>query len=185
MSIKKVFILICTISLLPMFANSADHVIKPKNNAYIHNNKGIEYLKDNYYFGAIREFQIAIDLNPNSQASAVYYTNLGTTYEKIGYPELSKACYEKALSLNVLCFDYYLQLAKNYKTLGIVDEKLEEYKARTDSPLNNILVGLLYIQKGEKTTGITVLDDFCDKEKNLLVTVGVKNYIKKLTKELN
>ena len=29
-------------------------------------------------------------------------------------------------------------------------KKLEEYKARTDSPLNNILIGLLYIQKGEK-----------------------------------
>ena len=101
----------------------------------------------------------------------------------------SVAKYENGLGLpsedviNALC-DYF-KVDKNYLFPKENVEKLEEYKARTDSPLNNILVGLLYIQKGEKTTGITVLDDFCDKEKNLLVTVGVKNYIKKLTKELN
>ena len=41
------------------------------------------YLEEKYYFGAIKEFQIAIALLPNSQASAAYYTNLGKTYEKI------------------------------------------------------------------------------------------------------
>ena len=185
MLIKNFLIFICLVFLSQLSGYCADHVIKPKNNAYIHNNKGINYLEENYYYGAIKEFQIAIDLNPNSQASAIYYTNLGKTYEKIGYHELAQPCFEKALSLNVLCFDYYLKVAENYKNLGIVEEKLEEYKNRTDSPLNNILIGLLYIQKGEKTTGITVLDDFCDKEKNLLVTTGVKNYLEEITAELN
>ena len=62
-------------------------------------------------------------------------------------------------------------------------EKLEEFQNKTDSPLNNVMIGLLYIQKGHKTTGITILDDFCDKEKNLLITSGIKNYLKELTKE--
>lgn len=162
---------------------AADWTIKAENNAYVHNNKGLLYLQDNYYFGAIKEFKIAIDLQPNSQATASYYINLATTYEKIGYPELARECYEKAQSLNVLCFDYYLKLAENYKKLGIIDEKLEEYQQSIYSPFNDIMIGLLYIQKGHVTTGITILDDFCNKEENLLITTGVKQYISKITKE--
>jgi len=178
----KKLLIICTILLiiLPVWA---DETIKAQNNAYRHNNKGLLYLEEKYYFGAIKEFQIAIDLVPNSQASASYYINLGTTYEKIGYPELAKPCFEKAVSINALCFDYYLKLAQNYKNLGIVDEKLIEFQNKTPSPLNDIMIGLLYIQNGHVTTGITVLDDFCNKEPNLLITAGVKNYINQIIKE--
>ncbi|MBE7704782.1 MAG: hypothetical protein E7Z90_03075 [Cyanobacteria bacterium SIG29] len=183
MFIKNFLISLLIIFLSPIFA-FADHEIKAQNNAYQHNNQGINYLKEKYYFGAIKEFQIAINLNPNSQASAVYYVNLGTTYEKIGYDELAKPCFEKAVSLNILCFDYYLKLAQNYKKLGLLDEKIALYHEKTDSPLNNVLLGLLYIQKGDNSLGITILDDFCDKEKNLLITKGVKKYIKEITKDL-
>ncbi len=161
----------------------ADEVIKAQNNAYRHNNKGLLYLQDNYYYGAIKEFQIAIDLNPNTQASAAYYVNLAKTYEIIGYDNLAQPNYEKAVSLNVMCFEYYLKLAENYKKLGIIDKKLKELQTKKYSPLNDILIGLLYIQNGYVTTGITVLDDFCNKEPDLLVTSGVRNYIDNLVKE--
>ena len=184
MHLKKLLILFFLL-LIPQVGyckhNSAAWEIKAENNAYRHNNKGLMYLEDKYYFGAIKEFQMAIDLLPNTQATATFYTNLGRTYEKIGYPDLAKNCYEKAVSINVLCFDYYLQLAKCYKTLGLLDKKLEEFQNKKTSPLNNIMIGLLYIQKGQTTTGITILDDFCDQEKNLLITAGVKNYLKKIT----
>ena len=181
MYLKKLFIIFCIlISALPVLA---DETIKAQNNAYRHNNKGLAYLKENYYFGAIKEFQIAIDLVPDSQASASYYVNLGTTYEKIGYHTLAKPCFEKAVSINVLCFDYYLKLARNYKNLGIVDEKILEFQNKAHSPLNDVMIGLLYIQKGAVQTGITMLDDFCSKEPNLLITDGVQNYIKNLAAE--
>lgn len=159
----------------------ADEQIKAENNAYRHNNKGLIYLEEKYYYGAIKEFQIAIDLNPKSQASAVYYSNLGKTYEKIGYHDLARPCFEKAVSLNVLCFDYYLKMAENYKNLGIAQSMLEQYQNKKTSPLNDIVIGLLYIQTGKKETGITVLDEFCNKEPNLLITTGVKNYLKSIT----
>ena len=89
---------------------------------------------------------------------------------------------ENAVKLNILCFDNYLKLAENYKKLGLVEQKLNQYKNDKSSPLNSILVGLLYIQNGEVTTGITILDDFCDKEPNLIITSGIKNYLKELTK---
>lgn len=183
MLIKKFLISFFVLILIPLYAN-CDNVIRAERNATYHNNKGLMYLSEKYYFGAIKEFEIAINLNPNSQASATYYTNLGTTYEKIGYHDLAKPYFEKALSLNVLYFDYYLKVAENYKHLGIVEEKLAQCELKKDSPLNDILIGLLYIQNGQKSIGITILDDFCNKEPNLLVTKGVKNYLKKITNGL-
>lgn len=160
----------------------ADNKIQAKNNAYRHNNKGLIYLEENYYYGAIKEFQIAIDLNPDSQASAVYYVNLGNTYEKIGYPDLARPCFEKALRLNALCFDYYLKMTENYKKLGIAEAKLNEFKDNKTSPFYEIITGLLYIQTGNISTGITVLDEFCNKEPNLVITAGVRSYLDNLTK---
>ena len=174
--------LTAAIIILIIPASFAAVKIEAENNAYIHNNKGLMYLEEKYYYGAIKEFQMAIDLNPNSQASAIYYVNLGKTYEKIGYDTLARSYFEKAVSLNPLCFDYYLKMCENYKKLDIVDEKLEYYKNNNTSPFASIIIGLLYIQRGQVTTGITVLDDFCNKEPNLLVTTGVRNYINRLTK---
>ncbi len=182
MYLKKIVILFLFLFIIAQCAH-CDETIKAENNAYRHNNKGLLYLKDNYYYGAIKEFQIAIDLVPDSQASAAFYVNLAETYEKIGYPSLAKPCFEKAVSINPLCFDYYLRLAKNYKNLEIVDEKITEFQNKPPSPLNDIMIGLLYIQKGQVTTGITILDDFCSKEPNLLITEGVKSYINKTVKE--
>ena len=182
MSLKKAVIIII-IAIIFQCGAKADETIKAENNAYLHNNKGLLYLKEEYYFGAIKEFEMAIDLLPNEQASATFYVNLGTTYEKIGYPELARPCFEKAVSINVLNFDYYKKLAENYKKLSLVDEKLNAYYNDNTSPLNDIMIGLLYIQKGEIETGIIVLDDFCNKEPNLIITEGIKEYLKNITKE--
>lgn len=173
-----IILLFCSVN-----ASIADEVIKAQNNAFFHNNKGLNYLKENYYFGAIKEFQMAIDLSPNTQASSTFYTNLGLTYEKIGYPILAQPLFEKAVKLNPLYFENYVKMTSNYKKLGILEAKLEEYQTKLDNPLNNIVVGLIYIQKGDIATGITILDDFCDKEKNLIITPGVKAYIDRVVKE--
>ena len=49
------------------------YTINSVKNARIHNNKGIMYLEERLYYPAIEEFKIAISLNPNTQATAVYY----------------------------------------------------------------------------------------------------------------
>ena len=182
MSLRN-FIVFLFILFTFCYSANADETIKAENNAYRHNNLGLMYLDEKYYFGAIKEFQIAIDLVPDKQASAAYYVNLGKTYEKIGYPSLAQPCFEKAVNLNVLCFDYYLILAENYKTQGIIDKKLAEFQNKEPYPLNDIMIGLLYIQKGDVNTGMTVLDDFCNKEPNLLITFGVRKYLDKIMKE--
>jgi len=180
--LKKTAVLICAycFSALAAFSYAEIH---SENNAYRHNNKGLIYLKENNDFAALKEFQIAIDLMPNAQASAVYYVNAASVYEKAGRFDKALAYYEKALSLNHLYFDYYLKTAECYKKLGIAEKKLIQYKKSASNPLNSIMTGLLYIQTGKKNTGITLLDDFCVKEPDLIVTQGVREYINKIVKE--
>ena len=177
---KKIYLILLIIFFYTPLCFSYDTINSAKN-AYRHNNKGLAYLEEKYYFGAIKEFQIAISLNPKSQASAAFYINLGTTYEKIGYNELAKDCFEKALALNPLYFDSYLKLAQNYKKSGIAAQKLTSYQNNKKLPLSDVMIGLLYIQTGQVTTGITVLDDFVNKEENLILSSGVKEYLKTLT----
>ena len=73
-------------------------------------------------------------------------------------------------------------MAQNYKKLGIVNQKIKEFRRKKYSPLNDVIIGLLYIQKGETTTGVTILDDFMNKEEKLILTKGVKKYLQEITK---
>ena len=49
------------------------YVIDATKNAFLHNNMGLRYMEEHCYYAAIQEFKIAISLNPNTQATAVYY----------------------------------------------------------------------------------------------------------------
>ena len=52
------------------------NVIDATKNAFLHNNMGLRYMEEHCYYAAIQEFKIAISLNPNTQATAVYYKNI-------------------------------------------------------------------------------------------------------------
>ena len=90
-NMKKVIVFALLLFLeIPVYSapgTIVTYTIDPEKNAYNHNNKGVEYLSEKYYYGAIQEFKIAISLNPNTQATAVYFNNLGKTYLIIGFPE--------------------------------------------------------------------------------------------------
>ena len=81
------------------------YIIQAEKDAYFHNNLGIRYLEDKIYYAAIQEFKIAINLSPSTQASAIFYNNLGENYMFIGYPDMAKTCFEDAL-LILICFAY-------------------------------------------------------------------------------
>ncbi len=159
------------------------YTIDAERNAYDHNNKGIMYMEEKFYAAAIQEFKIAISLNPNTQATAVYFTNLGNVYTRIGYPNLALDCFERALKQYNLNFDYYINLAKCYKTLNMATSKLGQYSKRNDQ-LSKVMVGLLYEQLGNKKKAIIVLDEFAMTEPELIITPSVKQHIQKLVKEL-
>src|SRR5574344_2985121 len=159
-------------------------VIRPEVNAYYHNNVGLRYLDERCYYAAIQEFKIAISLAPETQAASVYYKNLGDTYMYIGYPAWAEDCYNKAINLYSLNFEYYKDLAKCYKAKKAVAAKLKTYSS-SKNPLAPIMVGLLKEQKGDIKGAITTLDTFTMTEPDLLITPSVKSYVKELVKKVN
>lgn len=158
------------------------YTIDAEKDAYFHNNVGLNYLQDRIYYAAIQEFKIAIQLSQNTQATAIFKSNLGETYMFIGYPDMARICFEDALKLYGLNFQYYINLAKCYEQLNIVQSKISEYKA-SDKVYDKIMLGLLYIQSGEKRRGVVILDDVCMSEPDLLITPAIKQYIKEINEK--
>ena len=155
------------------------YVLDAEKNAYMHNNLGLMYVNEKCYYAAIQEYKIAISLNPNTQATAVYYNNLGEVYLIIGYPDYALDCFQRALKQYSLSFKYYQNLAKTFKALGTVDEQIVKYSDGSN-PLNKVMLGVLYAQKGETKRAITILDEFCMTEPDLIITPSIKKYIREL-----
>lgn len=163
----------------PIMSGTFD--INASNNAVFHNALGIRYLEEHCYYAAVQEFKIAISLNTNSQSTAIAYNNLGRAYFELGFAERAQDCFERAIKLYGLNFEYYKNLAECYALQKKTKQKLEEYKKDTSNPLNKIMVGLLYIASGDKRAGIITLDAFCMAEPDLIITGGVQNYLRTLT----
>lgn len=183
----KKFLILCLL-LVTFFCSAYKkpyrYTILAEKDAYYHNNLGLNYLKDRVYYGAIQEFKIAISLSPTTQASAIFYNNLGETYNFIGYPESALDCFENAVKLYGLNFKNYLNLADCYIKLGIADSKIKEFKNSTDV-YNRIKLGILYVKTGEIRKGVNILDELCAEEPDLLITPAIRQYIKEALKEIS
>ena len=151
--------------------------------AFLHNNIGINYLQDRIYYAAIQEFKIAINLSPNTQATAIFKNNLGETYIYIGYPDMARVCFEDAIENYWLNLQYYINLAECYKILNIVNSRIDEL-SQSSKVSDKILLGILYTKlENRKQQGIYVLDEICITEPDLLITPAIRNYIENLPKE--
>lgn len=177
--IKKIVIALLFVSIFTSGYTKPDtYKIDAEKNAILHNSLGLNAVAEQNYLTAIQEFSLAILLNPKTQATSVYYNNLGETYMKIGYYNDAQKCFESALKQYNLNFLYYQNLIESFKAQGIIASKLKYYKAKGENnPTNMIMVGLLYIQNGDKRSGIIKLDEFCMSEPDLLITQAVRNYL--------
>ena len=182
---KKIFslFLLSVMLLCSGYRKPYRYTIDAEKDAFLHNNVGLNYLKDRIYYAAIQEFKIAIQLSPNTQATAIFKNNLGDTYTYIGYPDMARICYEDAIKLYGLNFKYYLNLAECYKTLGITQTKIKEYSSST-SPYDKIMLGLLYIQTGSVRKGVNTLDELCSEEPDLLIIPAIRKYLREVTKAI-
>ncbi len=182
--IKK-FLTICLLLIMVFcsaYKRPHKYVIEAEKDAFYHNNVGLNYLKDRIYYAAIQEFKIAISLSPSTQASAIFYNNLGETYVFIGYPDLAKDCFEDALKLYGLNLKYYINLVNCYKNLNIAQIKIKEFQ-QSQNVYDRIKLGILYIETGEYRKGVNTLDEICVTEPNLLITPALKQYIKQIIDE--
>lgn len=161
---------------------SGSYQIDATKNAVLHNSIGLRYLEEHCYYAAVQEFKIAISLNPNSQSAAISYNNLGRAYMELGFAQQAQDCFERAISLYGLNFEYYKNLANCYAQLNIAKQKIAQYK-QSDNPLNKIMLGLLYVYTGNKRAGIITLDSFCMSEPDLIVTGGVREFLREISKD--
>ena len=158
------------------------YTIDSEKNAYIHNNKGLYYIRERMYYPAIEEFKNAISLSPDTQATAVFYNNLGQAYMVVGAPDLALDCFERAILQYSLNFNYYLNLADCYVALNMTNQKLQE-SASNSNPLNMVMRGILYEKTGNVKRAITTLDEFTYLEPDLVITPAVRAHIKQLIQE--
>lgn len=179
-----IVLLICISIFTSAYKKPETFVIDAERNAYIHNNLGVNYMKEKCYYGAIQEFKIAISLSPNSQATSVFLKNIGDAYMEIGYPDYAKQPYEDAIKQYSLNLQYYQKLAKCYKALNLLSSKISEY-SNTKNPLDKVMLGVLYVESGNLKRGAIILDNFAMAEPDLLITPAVKEYLKELIKEIN
>ena len=172
-------VMICTVG----YRKPYKYTIDAGKDAFYHNNVGLNYLADRIYYAAIQEFKIAIQLSPNTQATAVFKNNLGETYNYIGYPDMARVCFEDSIKLYGLNLQYYMNLADCYEKLGITNTKIAEYK-NSDSIYDKIMLGMLYIKTGEVRRGVIILDEICQSNPELLITPAIRQYLKDVTKQL-
>ena len=182
---KKIFAIFFLITIIFFFSYKKPYkyTIDAGKDAFYHNNVGLNYLKDRIYYAAIQEFKIAIQLSPNTQATAIFKNNLGETYDFIGYPDMARVCFEDAIKLYGLNFKYYLNLTDCYNKLGIVKTKINELSS-SENPYDKIIVGLLYIQSGDVRKGVILLDELCAAEPDLAITFAIRQYLKEVTAKL-
>ena len=179
--IKKVLIIfLLSITIICSgYKKPYKYTIEAGKDAFFHNNVGLNYLKDRIYYAAIQEFKIAISLSPSTQASAIFYNNLGETYNFIGYPDLALDCFENAIKLYGLNLNYHINLVKCYINLGIAKTKTKELKASNDI-FDRIKLGILYIETQQYRKGVNILDEVCADEPDILITPALKQYIKQV-----
>lgn len=179
--IKKIFIyfLITMTVLCSAYRKPDKYIIQAEKDAYFHNNLGIRYLEDRIYYAAIQEFKIAINLSPSTQASAIFYNNLGETYMFIGYPDMAKTCFEDAIKLYGLNFKYYLNLCECYKALKITNTKISEFQS-SKNVYDKIKLGILYIETNQVRKGVNLLDELCMEEPDLMITPAIRQYLKEI-----
>lgn len=183
--IKKfsIIFLLITVLFCSAYRKPYKYTINAEKRAFYHNNLGLNYLRDRIYFAAIQEFKIAISLSPSTQASAIYYNNLGETYNFIGYPDHARDAFEEAIKLYGLNFKYYINLINSYIALNITNSKIDEFSA-SEVIYDKIKLGILYAETGQIRKGINILDEICANEPDLLITPAIRQYIKEKIKLL-
>lgn len=173
--------LLLTICITSGYTKPDVYQIDAGKNAIMHNSLGLRYVFEQNYYDAIQEFSLAIALNPKTQATAVYYNNLGETYMKVGYFKEAQRCFETSITQYNLNFLYYQNLVQSFKAQKIVKTKIKYYESKCDkNTLNMIILGLLYVANGDVRSGIIKLDEFCMKEPDLLITEAVRMYLQEI-----
>ena len=152
--------------------------IDPRENAVWHNDRGIDYLRKGFYYGAVQEFKLAILLNDNSPSSGVFYNNLGETYMKLGQYSWAVDCFEQSLKYNPNFIYYYENYAKALNKSNRLNSQILKYKnLSSTSPKvssNWLMLGIFYKEKGNKKQAVECFDRFLELEPKIILSPSIR-----------
>lgn len=179
---RKLRILVIITAILLCQGNT--FVIDPAKNAVWHNEKGLFYLDMKYYEAAIREFQLAVLLNPDSEASAFFYNNLGKAFYKVGYYENAEINFNKAIELKPYYLEFYENLIKTYEKKNILNKIAERHnKLIVENPNNlqsYILLGLIHKNYGNNDYAAMYLNKFIQLAPEFGITDQIRTIVRNL-----
>lgn len=185
---KKLMIL-PMILLSVCLQGSVGDPLDPSVNAIKHNSRGLWHARWGEYYAAIAEYKIAIGLNPESAATAVFYNNLGNVYKKTGQPDWAITCVENAIRLNPNCMRYYENLVEAFSLAGKLDEKEAYFKKATDVFFDEsyywLLLGLIQEKKNNYRGAIKSFQNYILLEPQIVLLSAVKNKVNEIIQKEN
>jgi len=153
------------------------YVIDPPKNAVWHNEQGLFYMQEGYYYQAACEYRLAISLSSNTAATATFYNNLGIVYQRAQKDKWALECFQKAIQMNPNFLEYYQNMIKVYKTKSMLTTLINKYsKIAKKSNANSktwLVLGLAYLEMHKYDEAVICLNKFKKLEPNLLLTEGV------------
>lgn len=190
--------LILLLTIMPSFADlHSASVIPPvdaKNSAQRHNNMGTEYFKEKDYFAAIKEYRIAIGINPDSQTTATYFNNLGKVYLVLGeiqvknklplqgwddFSIMAQISFEEAILKDCMKLEYYQNLVKAYELTNMLELKKQFFlQNKEKNPFNVIPAALILEKQGNVEYANMLLDDFVVQNPDIIISRDIKKIIK-------
>lgn len=201
----KIFLfLIFAVFCLPSFADlhqaTIVNPIDARSNAQKHNNLGAIYFKEKDYFAAIKEYRIAIGINPDSQTTASYFNNLGKVYLLLGeiqvknglplqgwddFSKMAQVSFEEAVLKDCMKLEYYQNLIKAYELTGVINSKKEFFLANRDkNPFNVIPAAIILSKQGDLQYANMLLDDFVSKNPDIIISRDLKKLMKQNSKNI-
>lgn len=177
-----------------LYQTSLAKPVDASSNAKMHNNLGTMYFNNKDYFAAIKEYRIAIGINPNSQATAIYFNNLGKTYLVLGkiqkrnglplrgwddFSKMAVVCFEEAISKDCMKLEYYENMVEAYELTGQLHAKKNYFLANKDEKFNIIPAAIILKKLNEEDYANMLLDDFISKNPNIIITDDLKKIIEK------
>ncbi len=188
----RLFIIFTAILLAaPSFAaQSVVQTIDAQNNAQMHNNQGVQYMREKDYLAAIKEFKIAIAINPKAQATSIYYNNLGCAYLEIAkiqsiHANLKKEgnfalwaekSFEDAIKQDAMNLAYYKNLVESFYLQGIMNKSYLKYREGKGF-YDKIIVGFIHEKQGRIEASRTAFDDFVSQNPELLISKSLQQHI--------
>lgn len=161
--------------------NSYSYVpINASNNARGHNNMGNIYFKEENYIAALKEYEIAYNLEPNGKYGAIYLYNIAKCFMVSKRYAAAKKAIEGCIKKDYMNIAYYNSLADIIVLQGNSNAEIKKYLQDTKNPYNRVLVGLIYIKTKKIAQARTILDEFVANNPNLIMTDDIKTILKNI-----